>query len=86
MLSTAATSITVSEKRTGATKRIANREISVESFGLRCSRRFIPGPSGVAVTRQPIGQRIHAASRIPREGSRLARGDCTASRATLDYT
>jgi hypothetical protein len=44
MLTTAATSITVSEMSTGATKRIANREIPFDSLGLPCSR-FIPGAS-----------------------------------------
>ena len=48
MLRTAATSITVSERRTGATKRIAKRDIPFESLGLRRGR-FIPGSLGLQV-------------------------------------
>jgi hypothetical protein len=45
MLSTAATNITVSDRRTGATKRSAKRDIPFESLGLLCSL-FIPGAFG----------------------------------------
>jgi hypothetical protein len=42
MLSTAATNITVSEMRTGATKRTADRDIPFESLEWLRSNRFIP--------------------------------------------
>ena len=42
MLITAATNITVSDTRTGATKRIADRDIPFDRMGLLRSDRIIP--------------------------------------------
>jgi hypothetical protein len=42
MLITAATNITVSERRTGATNRIADREVLFGPIGLLRSDRIIP--------------------------------------------